>query len=119
MGKIAQFMLLAGQFVFAIVAALMGENPPDGLITAEGTDEVARGHRATAILVAMFAGLTVLFGAFALDMFYHPFLDLVSIAAVLLAALAVPFLIYIPLDRRITRRERERAEAAKASGKES
>jgi hypothetical protein len=119
MGKFAQVVLVLAQIVVSILGVFFAADTLPDLITAEGTDEVARGHRATAILVAMFAGLTVLFGAFALDMFYHPFLDLVSIAAVLLAALAVPFLIYIPLDRRITRRERERAEAAKASGKES
>ncbi len=112
-------MLLAGQFVFAIVAALMGENPPDGLITAEGTDDVARGQRAMAMLGAMFVGLSILIVPFAIDMFYHPFMDMVSLTATLLATFAAPFLIYIPLNRRITRLERERAEAAKASAKES
>jgi hypothetical protein len=119
MGKIAQFMLLVGQFVLAIVAALMGENPPDGLISAEGTDDVARGHRAMAMLGAMFVGLSILFVPLAIDLFYHPFMDMVSLTATLLAAFAAPFLIYIPLNRRITRLERERAEAAKASAKES
>jgi hypothetical protein len=119
MGKIAQSMLLAGQFVLAIVAALMGENPPDGLITAEGTDEVARGQRAMAMLGSMCVGLAILFGPLAIDLFYHPFMDMVSLTATLLAAFAAPFLIYIPLNRRITRLERERAEAAKASAKES
>jgi hypothetical protein len=119
MGKIAQSMLLAGQFVLAIVAALMGENPPDGLITAEGTDEVARGQRAMAMLGSTCVGLAILFGPLAIDLFYHPFMDMVSLTATLLAAFAAPFLIYIPLNRRITRLERERAEAAKASAKES
>jgi flagellar biosynthesis/type III secretory pathway M-ring protein FliF/YscJ len=52
-------------------------------------------------------------------MFYHPFMDMVSLTATLLAAFVAPFLIYIPLNRRITRLERERAEAAEASAKES
>jgi hypothetical protein len=119
MGKIAQFMLLVGQFVLAIVAALMGENPPDGLISAEGTDDVARGQRAMAMLGSTCVGLAILFGPLAIDLFYHPFMDMVSLTATLLAAFAAPFLIYIPLNRRITRLERERAEAAKASAKES
>ncbi|MEK0437081.1 MAG: hypothetical protein RLZZ233_52 [Verrucomicrobiota bacterium] len=112
-------MLLVGQFVLAIVAALMGENPPDGLISAEGTDDVARGQRAMAMLGSTCVGLAILFGPLAIDLFYHPFMDMVSLTATLLAAFAAPFLIYIPLNRRITRLERERAEAAKASAKES
>ena len=119
MGKIAQFMLLAGQFLFAVVAALMGENPPDGLITAEGNDDGARGRRAMAMLGSVCVGFAILFGPLAIDLFFHPFMDMVSLTATLLAAFATPFLIYIPLNRRITRLERERAEAAKASAKES
>ncbi len=119
MGKFAQVALMVAQFVAAIVAALMGENPPDGLISAEGTDDVARGHRAMAMLGAMFVGLSILFVPLAIDLFYRPFMDMFGLTAILLAAFAAPFMIYLPLNRRITRLERERAEAAKASAKES
>jgi hypothetical protein len=119
MGKVAQFMLLFGQMLLSVVAALMGESPPDGLIAAEGADEAARGHRAMAMLGAVFVGLSILIGSVAVDLFYHRYLDGFGLTVVLLASFAAPFTIYIPLNRRITRLERERAAAAKASAKES
>lgn len=112
MGKIARVVLVLAQVVVSILGIFFGASMLPDLVTAEGGDEVARGHRAMAILGSMFAGLTILLGAFAIDMYTHPFLDVTSIMAVLLAAIAAPILIYIPLDRRISRLERERAEAA-------
>ena len=112
MGKIARVVLVLAQVVVSILGIFFGASVLPDLVTAEGGDEVARGHRAMAILGSMFAGLTILLGAFAIDMYTHPFLDVTSIMAVLLAAIAAPILIYIPLDRRISRLERERAEAA-------
>lgn len=119
MGKFAQFALVVAQIVVSILGIFVGADTLPDLITAEGGDDVARGHRAMAILGALFVGLSILIVPFAIDMFCHPFMDITSIMAVLLAALVTPFLIYIPLNRRITRLERERAEAAKASAKES
>jgi len=112
MGKIARVVLVLAQVVVSILGIFFGASVLPDLVTAEGGDEVARGHRAMAILGSMFAGMTILLGAFAIDMYTHPFLDVTSIMAVLLAAIAAPILIYIPLDRRISRLERERAEAA-------
>lgn len=113
MGKIAQVVLVLGQVVVSILGIFVGASVLPDLVTAEGGDEIARGHRAMAMLGAMFASLTVLLGPFAIDMFYEPFMSMNSIIATLLAAIAAPILIYIPLDRRISRLERERAEAAK------
>ncbi len=119
MGKFAQVALVVAQIVAAIFGLCFGGGTIPDLITAEGTDEVARGHRAMAMLGAMFVSLSILIVPFAIDMFYHPFMDMVSLTTTLLAAFVAPFLIYIPLNRRITRLERERAEAAEASAKES
>ena len=84
-----------------------------------GDDEIARGHRAMAMLLSIFAGLTILLGAFAIDMFHQPFMTMNSILATLLAALVIPFLIYLPLDRHISRLEEERAGAASKNPPES
>ena len=119
MGKFAQVVLVVAQIVVSILGIFVGADTLPDLITAEGGDEIARGHRAMAILGALFVGLSILLGAFAVDMFYHRFMDITSIMAVILAALVTPFLIYVPLDRRITRLERERAEAAGSQAKES
>ena len=119
MGKIAQVVLVLGQAVVSILGIFVGASVLPDLVTAEGGDEIARGHRAMAMLGSLFAGLAILLGTCAVDMFYQPFLDITSIMAVILAALVTPFLIYFPLDRRITRLERERAEAAGAQAKES
>jgi ABC-type enterochelin transport system permease subunit len=119
MGKFAQVALVVAQVVVSILGICFGADTLPNLITAEGTDDLARGHRAMAMLGAMFVGLSILIVPLAIDLFYHPFMDMVSLTATLLAAFAAPFLIYIPLNRRITRLERERAEAAKASAKES
>ena len=119
MGKIARIMLLLAQVAVSILRIFVAADTLPDLVTAEGGDEIARGHRAMAMLGSMFAGLALLLGAFAIDMFYKPFLGIPSIMAVILAALITPFLIYFPLDRRITRLERERAEAASQASTES
>ncbi len=111
MGKIAQVVLVLGQVVVSILGIFVGASVLPDLVTAEGGDEIARGHRAMAMLGSMFAGLAVLLGACAIDMLYQPFLGIPGIMAVILAALIIPFLIYFPLDRRITRLERERGAA--------
>ena len=119
MGKFAQVALMVAQFVAAIIGICFGGGTIPDLVTAEGSDDVARGHRAMAMLGAMFVGLSILFVPLAIDLFYRPFMDMFGLTAILLAAFAAPFLIYLPLNRRITRLERERTEAAKASAKES
>jgi ABC-type enterochelin transport system permease subunit len=119
MGKIARVVLVLAQVVVGILGIFFGTSGLPDLVTAEGGDDIARGHRAMAMLGAMFASLTVLLGPFAIDMFYEPFMTMNSIIATLLAALVTPFLIYLPLDRRITRLERERAEAASKNSTES
>ncbi len=119
MGKIAQVVLVVAQIVVSILGIFVGADTLPDLITAEGGDQIARGHRAMAILGAMFVGLSILIVPFAIDMFYHRFMDITTIMAVILAALVTPFLVYVPIDRRITRLERERAEAAESSAKES
>ena len=119
MGKIARVVLVLAQVAVSILGIFVGASVLPDLVTAEGGDEVARGHRAMAMLFSMFAGLTILLGAFAIDIFYQPFMTMNSILATLLASLVIPFLIYLPLDRHITRLEDERAEAAESSAKES
>lgn len=110
MGKIARFALVLGQVVVSLLGIFVGADALPDLVTPEGGDEISRGHRAMAILGALFSGLTILVGAFAIDLCLHPFLDAMSLPAIILAALAAPFLIYFLLDRRITRLERARAE---------
>jgi len=119
MGKIARVVLVLAQVAVSILGIFLGAAVLPDLVTAEGGDEVARGHRAMAMLGSMFAGLTILLGPFAVDMFYHPFMTMNTILATLLAALITPFLIYLPLDRRISRLESERAEAASKNTTES
>jgi Ca2+/Na+ antiporter len=119
MGKIARVVLVLAQVAVSILGIFLGAAVLPDLVTAEGGDEIARGHRAMAMLGSMFAGLTILLGPFAIDMFYHPFMTMNSILAFILAALVTPFLIYFPLDRHITRLERERAEAASRNPTES
>ncbi len=119
MGKIARVLLVLAQVVVSILGIFIAADTLPDLVTAEGGDELARGHRAMAMLGSMFASLAILLGAFAIDMFYQPFLGIPSIVAVILAAVIIPFLIYFPLDRRITRLERERAEAASQTSTES
>ena len=119
MGKIARVALVLGQVVVSILGIFFGATVLPDLVTAEGGDEVARGHRAVAMLLSIFAGLTILLGAFAIDMFYQPFMTMNSILATLLAAMVIPFLIYLPLDRHISRLEDERAGAASKNPTES
>lgn len=119
MGKIARFALVLGQVVVSILGIFVGADALPDLVTPEGGDEISRGHRAMAILGALAIGLAILVGALAIDLCIHPFLDAIGLTAVILAALATPFLIYFPLDRQITRLERERAEAASQTSTES
>ena len=119
MGKIARVVLILGQVVVSILGIFIGASVLPDLVTAEGGDEIARGHRAMAMLGSLFAGLAILLGTCAVDMFYQPFLDITSIMAVILAALVTPFLIYLPLDRHISRLEDERAEPASKNPTES
>jgi len=119
MGKIARVVLVLGQVVVSILGIFFGATVLPDLVTAEGGDEIARGHRAMAMLLSIFAGLTILLGAFAIDMFHQPFMTMNSILATLLAALVIPFLIYLPLDRHISRLEEERAGAASKNPPES
>ena len=119
MGKLARVVLVLAQVVVSILGIFFGASVLPDLVTAEGGDEIARGHRAMAMLGSMFAGLTILLGAFAIDMFYQPFMTMNSILATLLAALVIPFLIYLPLDRHISRLEEQRAGAASKNPTES
>ena len=119
MGKFAQIALAMAQVVVSILGIFFGAAVLPDLVTAEGGDEITRGQRAMAILGSLFIGVAILLGAFAVDMYYHPFLGAVSITVTLLAALVMPFLFYFPLDRRITRLERERAEAVSTNSTKS
>jgi ABC-type enterochelin transport system permease subunit len=119
MGKIARVVLVLAQVVVSIIGIFVGASVLPDLVTAEGGDEIARGQRAMAILGSLFSGVTILIGAFAIDMFYQPFMTMNSILATLLAALVIPFLIYLPLDRHISRLEDERAGAASKNTTES
>jgi hypothetical protein len=119
MGKIARVVLVLAQVVVSIIGIFVGASVLPDLVTAEGGDEIVRGQRAMAILGSLFSGVAILMGAFAIDMFYQPFMTMNSILATLLAALVIPFLIYLPLDRHISRLEDERAGAASKNTTES
>ena len=119
MVKFAQIALVLAQVVVSILGIFFGAAVLPDLVTAEGGDEIARGQRAMTILGSLFICVAILLGAFAVDMYYHPFMGPVSITVTLLAALVMPFLFYFPLDRRITRLERERAETAPTNSTKS
>jgi ABC-type enterochelin transport system permease subunit len=119
MGKLAQVALVLAQVVVSILGIFFGAAVLPDLVTSEGGDEIARGQRAMAILGSLFIGVAILLGAFAVDMYYHSFMGPFSITVTLLAALVMPFLFYFPLDRRITRREHARAEAAPTNSTKS
>ena len=119
MGKFARIMLILAQVAVSILGIFVGSDVLPDLVTPEGGDEIARGHRAMAMLGAMFASLAILLGAFAFDMRYQAVLGPISFIAIILTSLSTPFLLYFLLNRRITRLEHERAQAASKSATES
>ncbi len=113
MGKIAQY-LVALLGLTATIAHGVDAHP--GIDQGDG---VARGHRAMALLGALAFSLGILLVAAFLDLFVRPFLDQTLLWCLLALAGLSFFAIYVPLDRRITRRERERTDAASKTSTES
>jgi len=101
MAKIARFLVI------------MLTGLSSGTSWHEYGDEQAKGERAIAALVCLCLALLALTGACAYDIFIGPMDRTLLLAFILLSA---PFAIvlFIGWDRRITDRNRERAEAAQA-----
>ena len=106
MAKVARFLVI-------MLTALSS-----GSSWHEHGDEQAKGERAIAALVCLCLALLAITGACAYDAFIGPMDHTLFFAIILLSA---PFAIvlFIGWDRRITERERARADAAKASAQES
>ena len=101
MAKIARFLVI-------MLTALSS-----GTSWQEHGDEQAKGERAIAVLVCVVLALLALTGACAYDMFIGP-MDRTLLFAFILLPAPFAIVIFIGWDRRITDRQRERAEAAKA-----
>jgi drug/metabolite transporter (DMT)-like permease len=112
MGKIARVLAVAIGFI----AALFG-GAGDPWVTEHG-DQQAKGERAMALLGSLFLGIMVIIGTCAYHEMVNP-LGKGPFIAMILLSVPVGILPYVFWDRGISRRERERAEAAKASAKES
>lgn len=105
MGKIARVLAVA----IGIIASLLGGSC-DPWVTEHG-DQQAKGERAMALLGSLFLGIMVIIGTCA----YHEMVNpLGSGPFITMILLSVPVAIvpYFLWDRGISRRERQRAEAA-------
>jgi uncharacterized membrane protein len=112
MGKIARILAVAIGFI----ASLFG-GACDPWVTEHG-DKQAKGERAMALLGSLFRGTLVIMGTCAYHEWVNPLGSGLFITMILLSV-AVSVVPYILWDRGISRRERERAEAAETSAKES
>ncbi len=101
MAKIARFLVI------------MLTGLSSGTSWQEHGDEQAKGERAIAALVSLCLCLLALIGACAYDIFIGP-MDRPLLLAIILLSAPFAIVIFIGWDRRITDRQRERAEAAKA-----
>lgn len=114
MGKVARFLVVLVQIVVSIGGVAVGADPLSDGFNVEHGDDIARGQRAMALLTALFVSVGIIAGAAAYDMCVRQFLDLPLLFGLLLLAILAFFGIYLPLDRRISRHERDRAEAVKS-----
>jgi uncharacterized membrane protein len=112
MGKIARILAVAIGFI----ASLFGSGC-DPWVTEQG-DKQAKGERAMALLGSLFLGTLVIMGTCAYHEWVNPLGSGLFITMILLSV-PVSVVPYILWDRGISRRERERAEAAETSAKES
>jgi uncharacterized membrane protein len=114
MGKIARILVIA----IGLVASLFAPGGAGDPWATEHGDQQAKGERAMALLGSLSLGIMVIIGTCA----YHEMVNpLGSGPFITMILLSVPVAIvpYFLWDRGISRRERERAEAAEASAKES
>jgi len=100
MAKIARFLVI-------MLTALSS-----GTSWQEHGDEQAKGERAIAALVCLCLALLALTGACAYEAFIGS-MDRTLFLAIILLSAPFAIVIFIGWDRRITERQRERAEAAK------
>ena len=112
MGKIARILAVT----IGLIASLFGP-AGDAWVTEHG-DKQAKGERAMALLGSLFLGTLVIVGTCAYHEWVNPLVSGLFITMILLSV-PVSVVPYILWDRGISRRERERAEAAEASAKES
>ena len=112
MGKIARVLAVAIGFI----ASLFG-GACDPWVTEHG-DKQAKDERAMALLGSLVLGILVIIGTCAYHETVNP-LGSGPFITMILLSVPVGIVPYILWDRGISRRERERAEAAKASAKES
>jgi uncharacterized membrane protein len=112
MGKIARILAVT----IGLIASLFGP-AGDAWVTEHG-DKQAKGERAMALLGSLFLGTLVIIGTCAYHDRVNPLGSGLFITMILLSV-PVSVVPYILWDRGISRRERERAEAAESSAKES
>jgi len=112
MGKIARILAVT----IGLIASLFGP-AGDAWVTEHG-DKQAKGERAMALLGSLFLGTLMIIGTCAYHEWVKPLGSGLFVAMILLSV-PVSIAPYILWDRGISRRERERAEAAESSAKES
>jgi len=112
MGKIARILAVT----IGLIASLFGP-AGDAWVTEHG-DKQAKGERAMALLGSLFLGTLMIIGTCAYHEMVNPLGSGPFITTILLSV-PVAIVPYFLWDRGISRRERERAEAAEASAKES
>jgi MFS family permease len=112
MGKIARILAIT----IGLIASLFGP-ACDPWVTEHG-DKRAKGERAMALLGSIFLGILVIIGTCAYGELVKP-LEHGPFLALILLSVPVSIVPYILWDRGITRRERERAEAASQTSTES
>ena len=105
LGKIARILAVAIGFI----ASLLG-GACDPWVTEHG-DKQAKGERAMALLGSLFLGILVIIGTCAYHEWVNP-LGSGPFIAMILLSVPVGIVPYILWDRGISRRERERSEAA-------
>jgi uncharacterized membrane protein len=114
MGKVARVLAVT----IGLIASLFGSGATSDPWLTEHGDKQAKGERAVALLGSIFLGTLVIIGTCAYHEMVNPLGRGPFIASILLSV-PVSIVPYILWDRSISRRERERAEAAEASAKES
>ena len=108
MGKIARILAVT----IGLIASLFGP-AGDAWVTEHG-DKQAKGERAMALLGSLFLGTLMIIGTCAYHEMVKPLGSGLFVAMILLSV-PVSIVPYILWDRGISRRERERAEAAPES----
>jgi drug/metabolite transporter (DMT)-like permease len=108
MGKIARILAVT----IGLIVSLFGP-AGDAWVTEHG-DKQAKGERAMALLGSLFLGALVIIGTCAYHEWVNP-LGSGPFVAMILLSVPVSIVPYILWDRAISRRERERAEAATES----